>query len=575
MDIKSQLAQALVELIDNISGAKLFNAQDIAAMLEIPPDPAMGDAALPCFRFAKHLRKAPPVIAQTIAQGWTRSDLADARSISGYVNFFYNRAAFARGTLQKMIAEGERYGSGDEGAGKTICIDYSSINIAKRFHIGHLSTTMIGHSLKRIYDFLGYRTVGINHLGDWGTQFGKMISAYKRWGSREEVECGGVQALVDLYVRFHQEAKDNPELEEEGRRWFLRIEQGDSEAVDIFDWFKELTLRDVQNVYDLLGVTFDAYTGESFYNDKMEPIVQLLRDKGLLQESNGAWIVDLTDDNMPPCLILKSDGATLYATRDLAAAVYRADTYHFDQSLYVVAYQQDLHFRQLFRVLEKMGYPWAKNLTHVSFGMVGYEGSSLSTRSGHIVYLEDVLDRAIEKSLAILEEKSPELPDKPTVARMVGVGAVVHAFLSAGRIKDVDFWWDRVLNFDGETGPYAQYTHARCCSLLAKAKEAGIDTRGEALWNAEALTDDEAQAVLRVLERFPEAIRDAARKYEPSILTRYITQLAQAYNKYYYDHRILEGAELDQSARVELTDAVRQTLSTGLYLIGIESPVKM
>jgi len=412
MSYNYHIAAALCELFGATFGAEAPSADDIYDLLEIPPDESLGDAALPCFRFSKTLRKAPAVIAGALEAAWNRNDLATARAATGYLNLSYNRVAFAKATLSAALNEG--YGSSSEGASKTICIDYSSINIAKRFHIGHLSTTMIGHSLRQIYEFLGYHTVGINHLGDWGTQFGGMISAYKRWGSRESIERGGVQALSELYVRFHNEETENPALRDEAREWFLRIEQGDREALDIFNWFKDLTMRDVRKVYDLLGVSFDAYTGESFYNDKTGAIVDELREKKLLTQSDGAWIVDLSDDNMPPCLILKSDGATLYATRDLAAALYRANTYHFDQSLYVVAYHQDLHFRQFFRVLEKMGYPWASGLVHVSYGMVSYEGESLSTRAGHVVYLEDVLERAIEKARVIIDEKSPNCPARTT-----------------------------------------------------------------------------------------------------------------------------------------------------------------
>ena len=429
---------------------------------------------------------------------------------------------------------------------------------------------MLGHSLKRIYDFLGYTTVGINHLGDWGTQFGKMICAYKKWGSREEVEKGGVDALTALYVRFHEEAEKDPSLEDEGREWFKKIEDGDEEALAIFSWFKDLTLKDAARVYDMLGVTFDSYAGESFYNDKMEPVIQELRDKGLLTQSEGAWVVDLSEDKMPPCLILKSDGATIYATRDLAAAVYRQNTYHFDKCLYVVAYQQDLHFRQVFRVLEKMGYPWAKNCVHVAFGMVSFEGEALSTRRGNVVHLDDLLTQAVEKALAIIEEKSPGLENKQEVARQVGIGAVVYTDLSNNRIKDIDFSWDRALNFDGETGPYVQYTHARCCSVLRKAQD---QLQADPDWSA--LTDDEAQALLRLISRFPDVIREAADKYEPSMITRAVTDIAQAFNKYYYEHRILDGEPGQAAARVALTDAVRSVIKTGLYLIGIEAPERM
>ena len=572
MDMKSRIA-ALIE-----SGLKtawpgmenLPGQEEIAGFLEIPPEKEMGDYAFPCFRLAKALRAAPPMIAAKLQEALDAPETARVNSVGGYLNFFLNRENFAKETLQTVLNAGEKWGASDEGAGKTICLDYSSINIAKRFHIGHLSTTMIGHSLKRIFDFLGYRTVGINHLGDWGTQFGKMIAAYKHWGSEEMVTHGGVQALVDLYVRFHEEAEKNPALEDEGRAWFKKIEDGDGEALAIFNWFKDMTLKDSQRVYDLLGVSFDYYTGESFYSDKMDRVVRELREKNLLTLSEGASIVDLEEYKMPPCLILKRDGATLYPTRDIAAALYRYDTFHFDKCLYVVAYQQDLHFRQWIKVVEMMGYPWAKNLQHVPFGMVSYEGQALATRKGHVVYLEELLERAQEKAMAIIEEKSPQLPNKGEVARQVGIGAVIYADLQNNRIKDIDFWWDRALNFDGETGPYVQYTHARCCSLLRKAAEVTLPEPDYG-----ALTDDEAQEILRQLSRFPEAVAEAALRYEPSILTRTITDLCQAYNKFYYEHRILDDGDALAAARVKLTEAVRNVVKQGLYLIGIEAPERM
>jgi arginyl-tRNA synthetase len=384
------------------------------------------------------------------------------------------------------------------------------------------------------------------------------------------VEERGIDAMTELYVRFHREAENDPALEDEGRAWFKKIEDNDPEAMEIFRWFKEVTLKDAAKVYDQLGVSFDSYAGESFYNDKMEPVVQELRGKGLLVESQGAQVVDLEADNMPPCLILKSDGTTIYATRDLAAAIYRQNTYHFDKCLYVVAYQQDLHFRQVFRVLEKMGYPWAKDCVHVAFGMVSFEGEALSTRKGNMVLLEDLLDQAVSKAREIIEEKSPNLENKDEVARQIGIGAVVYTDLSNNRIKDIDFRWDRALNFDGESGPYVQYTHARCCSLLRKAEAL---EKAEPDWSA--LTDDEAQALLRLLSRFPDVILDAADKYEPSMITRAVTDIAQAFNKYYYEHRILDGEPAEAAARIALADAARSVIRTGLYLIGIEAPERM
>ena len=572
MDTMTQIAQ----LIDHALQAQwpeaegLPGGEEIRSLLAVPPDPAMGDYAFPVFRLAKALRMAPPKIAAALAEGWTHGEVARAEAVNGYLNLFLNRVNFARETLSRIAREGERYGATQQGAGKTVCLDYSSINIAKRFHIGHLSTTMIGNSLKRIYDFLGYRTVGINHLGDWGTQFGKMICAYKLWGSKEQVEQGGVDALTELYVRFHEEAEKDPALEDQGRAWFKKIEDGDEEALAIFSWFKEITLRDAARVYDLLGVQFDSYAGESFYIDKMEPVIQELRDKGLLVESEGAQVVDLTEDNMPPCIIIKKDGATIYATRDITAAIYRQNTYHFDKCLYVVAYQQDLHFRQVFRVLEKMGYDWAKDCVHVSFGMVSFEGQALSTRKGNVVHLDDLLAEAERKALEIIQEKSPGLENKEEVARQVGIGAVVYADLSNNRIKDIDFRWDRALNFDGETGPYVQYTHARCCSVLRKAEGLALPEPDYA-----ALESDEAQALLRLMGRFPDVIQEAAEKYEPSMITRAVTDIAQAYNRFYYEHRVLDDDPAAAAAKLQLTRAAKDVIRTGLYLIGIEAPERM
>ena len=429
---------------------------EIRGLLAVPPDPNMGDYAFPVFRLAKALRMAPPKIAQALCEAWNHADVARVEAVNGYMNFFLNRVNFAKDTLATVLEQGEKYGSSDMGNGKTVCLDYSSINIAKRFGVGHLSTTMLGHSLKRIHDFLGYKTVGINHLGDWGTQFGKMIYAYKTWGTKEEVEEKGITEMMRLYVKFHEEAEKDPSLEDEGRAWFKKIEDGDKEARAIWNWFKDITLKDAARVYDLLGVEFDSYAGESFYMDKMDVVIDELREKGLLTISEGASVVDLEEDKMPPCIILRRDGATLYHTRDLAAAVYRKNVYDFDKCLYVVAYQQDLHFRQLFKVLELMGCDWYKNCEHVSFGMVSFGGESLSTRKGTVVYLDELLNQAVEKARAIIEEKSPELDNKDEVARQVGIGAVIYADLQNGRIKDIDFCWDRVLSFDGETGPYVQ-----------------------------------------------------------------------------------------------------------------------
>ena len=565
--IAGRIADAAAASFENCA----LTAQDVAAMLEIPPEKKMGDYALPCFRLAKTLRKAPPMIAAALAEKCACEEIERVEVVGGYLNVFLARGGMAKGIVEAVLAKPGKWGGSDIGAGKTVCLDYSSINIAKRFHIGHLSTTMIGHSLKRIYDFNGYTTVGINHLGDWGSQFGKMVAAYKLWGNKEDVEKGGVQAMVDLYVKFHAEAEKDPALEDLGRSWFKKIEDGDEEALSIFRWFKEVTLKDTQRVYDLLGVSFDSYNGEAFYNDKMGPIVDELREKGLLVESQGAQVVNLDEYNMPPALVLRSDGATLYITRDLAAAFYRANEYKFDKCLYVVAYQQNLHFKQLFKIIDLMGHDWYKGMEHVSFGMVSYEGRALSTREGYVVYLEDLLNKAIEKAREIIDQKSPNLPNKDEVARQVGVGAVVYFDLHNDRIKDIDFRWERALSFEGETGPYVQYTHARCCSVLRKAP----DLTGVAP-NYDVLSDDEASDVLMLISRFPEVVKKAMDGNEPSLITRHTTSLAQAYNKYYFEHRIMEeGDPAGTAARVNLTAAVKDVIKTGLWLIGVEAPERM
>ena len=572
--MKQRLATLIAQAIENCYAGipDLPQASDIASFLEIPPEREMGDYAFPCFKLSRALRMGPAQIAKTLATAIDAPEFCRTEQAGGYLNFFFNRENFAKEVLDTVLTAGPRYGGSNEGEGKTVCIDFSSINIAKRFHIGHLSTTMIGQSLRRMYDFLGYQTVAINYLGDWGTQFGKMVCAYILWGNKEEVERDGVDALTRLYVRFHKEAETNPALEDEGRRYFKAIEDGDAEALGLFTWFKELTLRDTQRIYDMLGITFDSYNGEAFFNDKMDRVINELNDKHLLTQSEGASIVDLDSDTtgMPPCLILKKDGATLYATRDIAAALWRKDTYNFYKCLYVVAYQQDLHFQQWFKVIEKMGYEWAKDLVHVSFGMISYEGQNLATRKGHVVYLEDLLNRAKERALAIIEEKSPQLENKEEVAAQVGIGAVIYADLQNNRIKDIDFWWDRALNFDGETGPYVQYTHARCASVLRKAGDVEETDR-----DISSLCDDYSQALLRLLIRFPETVQEAANRYEPSIITRYVTEICKAYNKFYYENRILDAQPSVRSARLDLTKATMQTIKTGLYLIGMQAPERM
>jgi arginyl-tRNA synthetase len=565
MDFKAAIADQILKAL----GESPLTADEIAGFLEVPPDTKMGDYAFPCFKLSKALRKSPIMISDQLAAAISAGFLSRVESVKGYLNFFIDRATYAREIVDEVMEKGQKYGADDSGAGRTITIDYSSINIAKRFHIGHLSTTMIGASLKRIYEFFGYKVVGINHLGDWGTQFGKMIAAYKRWGDHDTVARGGVDEMVKLYVRFNAEAKENPELNDEGRAWFKAIEDGNEEALEIFGWFKEVTLKDAERVYDILGVKFDSYAGESFYNDKMQPVIDELKEKNLLVEDQGAQIVDLKDYNMPPAIILRSDGATLYATRDLAAMKYRHDTYDFYKNLYVVAYQQDLHFRQLFKVAELLGWDWARGCEHVNFGMVSFEGQTLSTREGRIVYLEDLLNTSIEKARAIIDEKSPDLENKDEVSRQIGVGAVIFFALYNNRIKDIDFWWDRALNFEGETGPYVMYTHARCCSVLRKAGQVDAEP------DYNGLATPEAQDVVRLIEQFPAVLRNAMDRNEPSMITRFSVDIAQAFNKFYYECKILDDDMGVRAARVRLTDATRSVIRQALNLISIEAPEKM
>ena len=524
-----------------------------------------GDYALPCFKYARELRKAPPAIAAEFAAKIPDNDIIENTEVAGgYLNFSLKREATVRAAMAEHSDFSELRA---KNAGKTVCIDYSSINIAKPFHIGHLMSTAIGGSLYRIYKYLGWNAVGINHLGDWGTQFGKLLAAYNEWGDKSKKLTLG--DMLSLYVRFTEESEKNPALAERGRTEFLKIERGEPEAVKTYELFKATTLEEVNKVYDRLGIRFNSYNGEAFYNDKMQPIIDELKAKGLTEVSDGALIVRLDDYGMPPCLIERSDGASLYATRDLAAAQYRADNYNFDKCLYVVATQQNLHFRQLFKVLELMGREWAKNMVHVQFGMVSYEGQPLSTRHGHVVFLADVIENTVEKARRIIEEKNPELPDKDGVAESVGVGAVMFFALGTQRIKDVDFNYDKVLSFEGETAPYLQYTHARCESVISKGG-GRPKTFDPAL-----LTDNEAYAVVRMLDAFRETVAEAAEKYEPSIIARYLIDLAQSYNRFYIANRVVtEDAELT-AARLALTAAVSDVLKEGLKLLLTDAPDRM
>ncbi len=560
MDYKIYIAQKLV--IESLT------KEEIAEFIEIPPTSDMGDFALPCFKLSKILKKSPVAIAEDLKSKFSIDDvISEISAINGYLNFKINRQSFSNFTLQEILNKNADYGSDTLGKGKTICIDYSSINIAKPFHIGHLSTTVIGSALCKIYKFLGYSVVGINHLGDYGTQFGKLIVAYKKWSSEDKVKEGRLKELSRIYVKFHEEAKTHPELDDEARRYFKLIEDGDKEANELFEFFKKITLEEVDKIYKLLNVSFDSYAGESFYNDKMAPVVEELKEKGLLKESDGASIVDLEEFGMSPCLILKSDGSSLYATRDIAAAIYRKKTYDFYKCLYVVAYQQNLHFKQVFKVVELMGRDWAKDLVHVSYGMVSLESGAMSTREGNVVLLEDVINKTIEKAKQVIEEKNPNICDKENTARAVGTGAVIFSALCNNKIKDIVFSYDRILSFEGETCPYVQYTVARCNSVLNKC--------GEPSEYSDIKISDDEYEVIKELSLFPEAVKTAGEKYEPSVVTRYALSLATAFNKFYINCKIAVPEKNVKNFRLSITKAVKITLTNAFTLLGIETVKEM
>ena len=565
MDYKKHIAEKLASCgIDK---------EEIEAAIAVPPDNKMGDYALPCFKFAKVMRKSPVAIAEELKNTFATDDaISEVEAVNGYLNFRVNRTALVKETLEKIAVQGKAFGSSDMGNGKTICIDYSSVNIAKPFHIGHLSTTVIGGALYRIFKFLGYNTVGINHLGDYGTQFGKLIYAYKHWGSEEAVKEGGVKELTRLYVRYHKESENDPSMDDEARSYFKLIENGDEECVKLFNLFKEITLKEVEKIYDELDIKFDSYAGESFYNDKMQPVIDELAEKGLLVESEGAKIVDLEKYGMPPCIILRSDGASLYATRDLAAACYRKEHYDFDKCLYVVAYQQNLHFKQIFKVLELMGKPWAKDLVHVAYGMVSLLDDNgnqvaMSTRNGTVVLLEDVLKKCHEKCLEIIEQKNPDLEDKENVARQVGTGAVIFGALSNSKIKDIAFSYSKILNFDGETGPYVQYTAARIKSVLRKGGAIGK-------YEIKNVNEDEYQ-LIALLSTFPDVVKAAAERLEPFFVTRYAIDVASAFNKFYFDCKIIGDDVNETNFRLAISSATLTVLSSALTLLGIKVPERM
>ena len=563
MDYKKKISELIKEHVD-------LDLDKIEGLIEIPPRPEMGDYAFPCFQLAKVMRKAPNMISGELAENINKDGFEKVEQLGPYVNFFVDKGVFSKNTIEKVLEEGDNYGSSNIGEGKNVCVEYSSPNIAKPFHVGHLFTTAIGNALYKMYKKEGYNAIGINHLGDWGTQFGKLISAYHRWVDEEALEADPIKELLRIYVKFHDEAEKDPSLEDEGRAYFKALENGDPKAEALWKRFRDLSLKEFERVYDILGVNFDSYNGEAFYNDKMDVVVNELKEKKLLVESNGAQVVMLEDYNMPPCIVLKADGASIYATRDLAAAMYRKKTYDFYKSIYVVGTPQALHFKQVFKVLELAGHEWANDCVHVGFGLVKFADRKLSTRKGEVVLLDDLIRESVEKTLEVINEKNPELENKEEVAKKIGVGAVIFTYLKNSREKDIVFDWKEILSFDGETGPYVQYAYARAKSILRRAE--GISKEVD----YSKLSSKEEFELVKTLDNFKNQILLALDKLEPSIVTRYTIEVAKAFNKFYNAHSILNlEDEVLKATRLKLVEASAQVIKNGLDLLGIDVVEKM
>ncbi len=571
INYKKEIADIIAEHVSDLT------AEEIEGLVEIPQDQTMGDYAFPCFKLAKVFRKAPNLIAADVAEAISGNSLFEkVEPVKAYVNMFLSKQEYAASTLKEAL-DADNFGKTNVGEGKLVIVEYSSPNIAKPFHIGHIRSTVIGNSINLIYKALGYNVSRWNHPGDYGTQFGKMIVAYRKWGNEQDVKDNPITTLLSYYTKFHVEAEKHPELEDEARKAFADLEKGEPEEVRLWKWFKDESMREFNRVYKMLDIEYDVIDGESFYSDKMPRIIQMLKDKGLLQESRGAQIVDLEPYGMPPALITKSDGSSLYCTRDLATAVYRKEEYDFYKNIYVVASQQNLYFQQLKKVLDLMGFEWAKDIVHVPFGMVSLESGTMSTRAGRVVFLEDVLNKAVEKTREIIKEKNPGADDAflDDVAHQVGIGAVVFNELSNNKIKDYVFKWDKVLNFDGETGPYVQYTHARCASVLRKAGDDVVAKAQTGDVDFSYLTSASAYDLIKLLYAFPGVVVDAGEKYEPSIITRHLVDIAQAYNRFYHDEHILTDNEDEKVAKICLTIAAKNGIKNALALLGMKAPERM
>jgi len=560
MNFKNDFADILFKALNG-----QVDKNKLILMIEKPKFENMGDMAFPCFELARIFRKSPQIIALEIAGKIETPLFEKVEAVSGYVNVFLNKIKVSSIVIKQVLSQKDHYGDLNIGNNQVITIDFSSPNIAKPFSMGHLRSTVIGNALALLSEKCGYRPIRINHLGDWGTQFGKLIVAYKRWGNEKDVKQQPIKELLKLYVKFHEEAEKEPSLNNEARAWFKKLEEANQEAIQLWEWFREESLKEFSKIYELMGIQFDSFHGEAFYNDKMDRVVQLLENMNLIEESEGAQVVQLED--LPPCLIKKSDGTTLYATRDLAAAIYRQETYHFVKSLYVVGNEQTLHFKQLFAVLEKMGCQWQTGMNHVPFGMMLKDGKKMSTRKGKVVLLEEVLTEAINLALEDIKKKNPTLAAKEEVARQVGVGAVIFHDLKNFRQNDIEFSLEDMLRFEGETGPYVQYTHARASSLLRKGEFKEMD-------EAVSTKDAEAWPIITALNSFSDTIKRAIEVYDPSQVAKYVIELARAFNKYYSSVRILDANELKQQ-RLALVYAVKVVLKEGLRLLGLKAPEEM
>ena len=562
MNNKELIASELAKVIDSLDQDAILN------LLEQPKSSDLGDIAFPAFSLAKVERKAPQAIAADIAEKIDQSAFEKVVATGPYVNFFLDKSKISDQVIKSVIEAGADYGQQDEGHGQNITIDLSSPNIAKPFSVGHLRSTVIGDALSNIFRKMGYNTIKINHLGDWGKQFGLLMVAYKKWGSKEAVEANPIDELLKLYVRINAEIENDPELDEEGRKWFKKLEDGDPEATELWQWFRDESLVEFNRIYKLLGVEFDSLNGEAFYNDKMDEGVQILEDKGLLKESKGASIVELDDVNLPPAMIKKSDGATLYITRDIATAIYRARTYNFVKNIYAVGQEQSNHFRQLKAVLKKMGFGWSDDMVHVDFGLVTKNRQKLSTRKGNIILLEPTLQEAISRAKAQIEEKNPELENKEEVAHAVGVGAVKFYDLKTDRRNGYDFDLEAMVSFEGETGPYVQYAYARIQSILRKAN---FTPSTDVTYS---LSDPESWEIIKLLQDFSRVVKRAAENYDPSLIAKYAINLAQAFNKYYAHTRILDESP-ERESRLALSYSTAVVLKEALRLLGVDAPEKM